>query len=108
MTSPAAQEVAIEDVIAKIREVLGDHATAYIGDFKSVDKLVPPVKVAGQKRLRDTYAIIELLEPVEAHSTIRAWFFGLNPVLGDRSPGVVIKESYAQVKKAAEEFLANG
>jgi hypothetical protein len=103
-----AQDGKIADVIDKVKEVLGTHFTCYIGDFKSIDKLVPPVPVGSEQRLRNTCAIIEMLEPFDSHQVIRAWFIGRQELLDDRAPGVVIRESFSKVRDAAKEFIANG
>jgi hypothetical protein len=49
-----------------------------------------------------------MLLDVEDEETVRAWFAGKNPILGDRAPAVVIAEDPEQVRYAARDLLAHG
>ena len=60
-------------------------------------------------RLRDAYRVTKLIELAESKATAQAWFFGMNPGLGDTSPAQVIAEDLEaggrRVMKAARTFL---
>ena len=62
-----------------------------------------------EQRLRDAYYIASLLLEVESPQTVRAWFMGMNPKLGDRAPALALSEGRAEdVVVAARTFIANG
>jgi hypothetical protein len=39
---------------------------------------------------------------------VQAWLLGMNPLLDDRAPAVVLSEDPAAVMRAARYFVANG
>ncbi|MDQ3513231.1 MAG: hypothetical protein M3462_06115 [Chloroflexota bacterium] len=60
------------------------------------------------ERLRRALKIVHVLAQVEAQSTIRVWFAGMNPMLDDTAPAVHIADAPDHVRLAAEDFLADG
>ena len=50
--------------------------------------------------------VVELLRSQEDDETIRSWFRGMNPDLGDRSPALVVRDKPEDVIQAARAFLA--
>lgn len=70
----------------------------------------PPRHLSAEmdERLRRAIKIVQLLAQVEAQSTIRAWFAGMNPMLDDTAPAVRIADAPDHVRLAAEDFLADG
>lgn len=66
------------------------------------------IRQASEQRLRAAYQVFQELLPIEAAATIRAWFMGMNPQLGDQSPAEVLaQDQYRDVLAAARSF-ANG
>lgn len=63
---------------------------------------------AATDRLQSALSIASLLLEVEAQDTVRAWFVGKNPVLGDRAPAIVLAEDPERVRRAARDFVAYG
>jgi hypothetical protein len=61
-----------------------------------------------ERTLRAVYQIAILLLQAEDHETVRAWFMGMNPYLGDRAPALVVAERPAEVLQAARAFVAGG
>jgi hypothetical protein len=60
-----------------------------------------------EQRLRTAYEIAQLLLIEESPRTVRAWFIGLNPELGDTSPAEAISEGRLKdVLAAARAFIA--
>jgi len=60
-------------------------------------------------RLKTVYQIALLLERGESRQTAQSWFVGLNPLLDDRSPAMVLAdrpERGPDVMKAARAYLA--
>ncbi len=104
-------------IASVLQEVLSRRVTAYtvgVKDAKTVGRWAsgeiteirnPDV----EQRLRDTYAIAQMLLNVDAPQTIKAWFVSMNPELDDKVPSEVIREGNARdVMAAARAFVANG
>ena len=66
------------------------------------------LKAGEVARLRQALDVADMLLDVEAEETVRAWFAGKNPILGDRAPAVVIAEDPERVRFAARDLLAHG
>jgi hypothetical protein len=63
---------------------------------------------ANENRLRMAYRVaVLLLEGGETERTVRSWFTGMNPHLGDRAPAQVIGDDPAAVLAAAKDLLLN-
>lgn len=58
--------------------------------------------------LSDAVLVANALRQVAAPETIQAWFVGMNPLLGDEEPALVISRDPKAVWAAAEHFLAYG
>jgi len=56
--------------------------------------------------LQSALHVVELLRSQEDDETIRSWFRGMNPDLGDRSPALVVRDKPEDVIQAARAFLA--
>ena len=63
-----------------------------------------------EQRLRTAYQIAYmLLQSSDSPQTVKAWFMGLNPQLGDTSPTEAIREDRLQdALAAARAFVAGG
>ena len=62
-----------------------------------------------ERRLRAAYQVFQELLPIEASATIRAWFMGMNPQLGDQAPAEVLaQDQYREVLAAARSFASGG
>ncbi len=107
------------DVAAATRELgnlLTDRLLAYIVNVRDVKTLarwesgrVSEVRIESERRLRTAYEIATLLGRVEAASTIRTWFIGLDPYLDDASPADAIHDGRLQdALNAARSFIAYG
>lgn len=108
-------ESSFGDVASFLQEVLGQKLVAYIAGVK--DPRTVGRWIAGDREPRPTaeanvrfaYQIFQLLLAEEAPQTVRAWFLGLNPQLGDDSPVESIKTAhFREVMGAARAFLAGG
>ncbi|MDR3068557.1 MAG: hypothetical protein LBU50_03545 [Cellulomonas sp.] len=58
-------------------------------------------KPASERKLRDAYAIFTDLVKVDSPHTVRAWFIGSNPYLGESSPVEVIAAGESRAVFAA-------
>jgi len=56
--------------------------------------------------MQNALHVVELLRSQEDDETIRSWFRGMNPDLGDRSPALVVRDKPEDVIQAARAFLA--
>lgn len=59
-----------------------------------------------EKKLRSAYQIFHLLEQVEASSTVRAWFMGMNEQLADLSPAEAIADGNARDVSWSQAVIA--
>jgi hypothetical protein len=104
-------------IASVLQEVLSRRVTAYtvgVKDAKTVSRWAsgevteirnPEV----EQRLRDTYAIVQLVLSVTSPRVVRAWFIGMNPELDDVSPAEAIREGQGrEAMLAARVFVTNG
>lgn len=107
-------EVDMADQVAALKSLLGPQLMSLtMGvDPVTVDRWIAGAthpRLDNEKRIRATYQVYELLKPVEASPTIRAWFMGMNPQLDDRSPAETIADGDLRaVLAAARAFRAGG
>jgi hypothetical protein len=100
------------DVATYLQDAFRQKLVAYMAgvrDHKAVshwaqgDRTPHP---ASADRLRCAYQIFQLLQAQESPHTVRAWFVGLNPQLGDESPATTIREgAFKDALVAARAFL---
>ena len=102
----------ISAIAGYLQGVLGQRLTAVIAgvrDAKAVGKWAAGEREphpAAAQRLRNAYQVVELLMQAEEADTVRAWFRGMNPYLGDEAPALAIAEHPTSVLRAARAFLA--
>ena len=107
-------------LVKELRELLGARLVAYLGgvrETRAVRQWAEGTRRIGSgrdlSRLRVAYQAAVLLAERDHPSVVQAWFTGLNPVLGDRSPARVLREddldeAGPQVLAAARQFAAVG
>ncbi|MDR1431420.1 MAG: hypothetical protein LBI99_04795 [Propionibacteriaceae bacterium] len=62
-------------------------------------------RAVSERRVREAFRIYRDLREVDSNHTIRAWFMGSNPYLGDESPAEVLaKGEVVAVLAAARAF----
>jgi hypothetical protein len=99
-----------------LASLLGQHLTAMIAGLdnpKTVGRWMrgQAPHPAHARRLRDAYQIAQLLELGESRQTAQSWFIGMNPILADRAPALVLaddEQSAPKVMQAARAYLAHG
>lgn len=101
------------ELIASAQELLGDPLAEVIltHDPDHLTGLMWAMRVRSDEEiepLREAVSIADYLSAKEANSVIRIWFAGLNPMLGDREPALVIRENPQAVRNAAQAHLASG
>ena len=97
---------------ADLQELFGQRLVAVLAgvkDAKAVGRWargedVPRVQAA--TNLQNALHVVELLRSQEVDETIRSWFRGMNPNLGDGSPALLIRDQPEAVIQAARAFLA--
>ena len=108
-----ATRLPIDQVAGYLRDVLGQRLVAVIADIsnpKAVGMWARGERTPhpdAEQRLRNAFQVTELLMRHESSETVRAWFRGMNPDLGDESPALMIREHPSQVLQAARAFLAS-
>jgi hypothetical protein len=105
-------------VVIELVETLGRKLTAYLGgvkDSRAVDRWMEGGQIYGdiEPRLRLAFQVVRMLSYYEPKSVMQAWFMGMNPELGDRSPIRLLREerlekSGPEVLAAARAFVAHG
>jgi hypothetical protein len=102
----------IATTAAALQELFGQRLVAAIAgtrDPKAVGRWasgqdVPRAQASAA--LQNALQVVELLRTQEDDDTIRAWFRGMNPDLGDRPPALAIRGQPENVAEAARAFLA--
>jgi hypothetical protein len=106
----------VREVATLLQDVLSRRLTAFIAgvtDGKSVTRWasgeVTTIRdYEMEQRLRTSYEIAQLLLSGDSPQTVKAWFIGLNPQLGDTSPAEAIREGKLRESLAAARAFAVG
>lgn len=129
MAAPSRPDLAAYDesirmetslVVKELRELLGARLVAILAGVKETravhewaqgDREIRSAEVAG--RLRLAYQVARLITSRDRPEVAQAWFHGLNPELGDRSPTRMLRdgdleEVGPEVLAAARAFAAAG
>ena len=107
----------VSEIAKSLQELLSRRLTAFIagvGDGKTVSRWASG-EVAQirdhwmEQRLRTAYEIAHLLMQGDATQTVKAWFIGLNPQLGDVSPAEALRDgNLKEALSAARAFAVGG
>lgn len=129
MAAPSRPDLAAYDesvrmdtqvVVKELRELLGARLVAFLAGVKETravhewaegDRDIRSPEVAD--RLRVAYRVARLITSRDRPEVAQAWFQGLNPKLGDRSPARILRdgdleEVGPEVLAAARAFAAVG
>jgi hypothetical protein len=107
------------EVAAALRGILGLKLCAYLGSVKETRAVNEWAEggrepsEAVQRRLRLAFQLAGAIADVDGAEVARAWFQGLNPQLGDRSPARLLREGDLdevgpEVIGAERAFLVGG
>lgn len=107
-------------LVKALRDVLGAKLVAYLGgvrETRAVRQWAEGTRViqdsTDECRLRLAYQVAALISERDTAEVVQAWFQGLNPQLGDRSPVRLLREGDLDevgplVLAAARSFAATG
>ncbi|MET3642821.1 hypothetical protein ABIC73_004424 [Prescottella equi] len=107
-------------LVTALRELLGAKLVAYLGKVKetrAVRQWAEGTRSIGNdidvERLRIAYRAARLITERDSPAVAQTWFQGLNPILDDRPPGLLLREGDLadvgpQVLAAARQFAAVG
>jgi len=107
----------VREIAGTLQDVLSRRLTAFsagVGDAKTVSRWasgeVSEIRdVWMEQRLRTAYEIAQLLLAYDAVQTVKAWFIGLNPQLGDVSPAEALRDGrLKETLSAARAFTVGG
>jgi hypothetical protein len=108
-----ADDESIGAVASSLRDLFGEHVTARIANAEAAS--VADWIAGGQQpspdaaqRLLAAWRVAEHLLREEDRETVRAWFLGVNPELGDRVPALTVGDDPEGVLRAARTFVAYG
>lgn len=105
------------DIVRFLQELLSRRLTAVIAGVKegktiarwAADDGAEVRMVEKEQRLRMAYQIaVLLLSASDSRQTVKAWFIGLNPHLGDLSPAEAIRDDRLKDAWAAAQAFAFG
>ncbi|MGB3305239.1 MAG: hypothetical protein WBA63_03575 [Thermomicrobiales bacterium] len=112
-----ATSAPLNELASALQSSLSRRVTAYIAgvnDGKTVSRWANG-EVFGirdhtvEQKLRTAYEIFLLLMNYESTQTVKAWFIGLNPQLGDESPIDALREGrLKEAITAARAFTVGG
>jgi hypothetical protein len=111
-----SMEAPVSEIAGFLQELLSRRLTAYIAGVTSGKTIsrwasgeVAEVRDhETERRLRTSYEIAQLLLDRDSAQTVKAWFIGLNPQLGDVSPAEAIREGKLKESLAAARAFAVG
>lgn len=106
-------------VVKRVRDLLGPKLVAYIGgvtETRTVHQWIEGVEPKGPEvdgRIRLAAHLAELIAARDNGAVAQAWFQGLNPQLGDRSPARLLREGDVhdigpKLLAAARAFVTGG
>lgn len=106
----------LNELASALQERLSRRLTAYIAGVdngKTVSRWasgeVNAIRDYGvEQKLRTAFEIYLLLSNYESASTVRAWFIGINPQLGDESPIDALREGRLKDTVAAARAFTIG
>lgn len=88
-----------DELVSRLREILGVRLIAYIGGVKSARSVTTWADGTGtpgeldQDRLRHAYHAAAMLRERFDPITVQSWFKGMNPMLDDNAPAQVLHDS---------------
>lgn len=106
-------QTTIEDIVRFLSDTLGRALTAHIADVaprtvtRWVDGRSSP-RAEAELRLRVAYHVFLVLQKEDSPHTVRAWFIGLNPQLGDMAPAEALHQNKLKKTLAAARSFALG
>lgn len=109
-----AQRLPIRDVVKELADVLGIHMVAVIGGETSTRAVRAwrdgDYAPRADDELRLALQVVDVLATREAKDVIRAWFGGLNHLLDDENPALLIAKEFTSkgksVLNAARAFVS--
>lgn len=108
------------ELVTALRDLLGAKLVAYLGRVKetrAVRQWAEGARTIGNdtdvERLRVAYRAARLITDRDSPAVAQAWFQGLNPILGDRAPALLLREGDLgdvgpKILAAARQFAAIG
>jgi hypothetical protein len=103
----------IHDLVALLNSHLGATLVAILADvrdskfrYRWAKEDGPTPGIESEKRLIMAYRVWRVLESAESSHVARNWFIGCNPLLGEESPIMALRDGrLSGVISAAEAFL---
>ena len=95
-------------LVTALRDLLGAKLVAYLGKVKETRAVRQ-----WAEGTRTAYRAARLIAERDTPAVVQTWFQGLNPILGDRPPALLLREGELsdvgpQVLAAARQFAAVG
>lgn len=116
----AAARMTQSQLVTELRALLGAKLVAYLGKVKetrAVRQWADGTRTIGNdidvERLRIAYRAARMITERDTPEVAQAWFQGLNPILDDRAPALLLREGDIsdvgpKILAAARQFAAVG
>jgi len=113
--TPVLERLGVTEVTSELVAVLGAPTVAILGDVQDTRSVrawakgeYPPDK---EDNLRFALQVVYILQVREGPGTIRAWFAGMNDLLEDENPALLIgagpdADTKKRILRAARHFVA--
>lgn len=106
-----ASRMSNSELVGALRPLLGDRLVAYLGRVKETRAVRGWAdgsrQIAGPEtveRLRIAYRIARMICERDSPEVVQAWMQGLNPLLEDRAPALLLRDG--DVDKTGPDVLA--
>ena len=102
--------VALPDLVRQLTEVVGAPLAAVLAQAPTVQDVEQWARgeqtpdAAMERRLRDAQRVVRTLLQTESTEVVQAWLMGMNPMLDDQAPGLVLADDPASVLFAARAY----
>lgn len=112
----ATAHATVADIAGYLRGALGQRVVAYMvgaADPKQIADYAKGARVSPERerRLREGYKVVRMIDAAYSVETAKAWLFGTNLRLDDRAPVEVLAEAtagadFTAVRRAARQFAS--
>jgi hypothetical protein len=103
----------VADIATFLQEMLGRNLVGHMteSDAKTVARWAKgenTPRPESEKRLREIYKIVQLIQTADSPYVVRAWLIGMNPQLEDEAPANVIREGRTRDALIAAKAYVHG
>jgi hypothetical protein len=103
-------QVALPELVRHLTEVVGAPLVAVMAQAPSARDVEhwahgdKTPDAADERRLRDADWVVQTLLQTESAEVVKAWLMGMNPMLDDQAPGLILADDPESVFFAARAY----